>query len=368
MKRVLAIARKEVLHVLRDPRSLLVSILWPMLMVLLLGYAIDMELRDLPVGILDEDRSDSSRDLIREMTASGFIVDAVRLSSRDRIEPGFRRLRFRAALIIPKGYSEQIATGPTARVQLLIDGADGATAATVDNYLAAVVARVNRKLAVERFGDHTPPIEARTRFYYNPELRSANFIVPGLAAVVMIMICALLTSISVTREKETGTIEQVLTAPVTARQVMIGKVLPFLVIASLDAFMILLVGRFIFGVPMNGSWFVLACYSLIYLMIALAIGLLISAVAKTQQVAMMLAIVVTMLPAFLLSGFIFPRESMPLVLQWISSIVPATYYIPVIRGVMLAGESWFPLEGGVMLAMALLLMAGAIGKFKLRLE
>jgi ABC-2 type transport system permease protein len=182
------------------------------------------------------------------------------------------------------------------------------------------------------------------------------------------MICALLTSLAITREKETGTMEQVLTTPLLPRQLIVGKVAPYLVIACLDTILILFVGHTVFGVPMAGSWWVLALYSLIYLFIALALGLLISAVANTQRVAMMVALVATLLPTLILSGFIFPRASMPVALQAFGYLIPATYYVEVIRGIMLKGRAWFPFHGGVMMGMGAILMIMAVRRFGTRLE
>lgn len=368
MRRVLAIARKEFLHVLRDPRSLIVAIIMPLSMIILYGYALDMEMKNLRVAVMDNDQSVASRAFVRDMTSGGFIVASYDLHSRAEIEQAFRRARYHAVLIIPQGFGRSQSEDETTPLQLLIDGADGTTAAVVDNYLNALVGRANRKLIVEKFGNQPPPIESRTRILFNPELISAHFVVPGLVAVVLIMICALLTSIAITREKETGTLEQMLTSPVHPAQVIIGKVVPYLCIASLDASLILLVGRMLFHVPMNGSWLLLGAYSLLYLGVALALGLLISALVDTQQVAMTIALMATMLPTMMLSGFIFPISSMPPPLQVVSHIIPATYFLQIIRGIMLKGESWFPLQAGVLLLMLILLLSLAMKKFKMRLE
>ncbi len=368
MKRILAVARKEFLHVLRDPRSLAVAIAMPAMMVLLYGYAIDMEMKNLRIAVLDCDHTVESRNFVREMTGGGFIVVSGYLESRDEIEAGFRRSQFLAALVIPEGYERGLASAEATQLQLLIDGADGTTASTVESYLNAIVARENRRLSVERVGLATSPVESRPRIFFNPELVSAHFVVPGLVAVILVMICALLTSIAITREKESGTLEQILTTPVHPGQVIAGKVVPYLVIASLDAALVLIIGRLVFGVPMAGSWFVLAAYSLLYLGIALALGLLISAITSSQQVAMSLALTVTMLPTLMLSGFIFPIASMPLPLRVFSHAIPATYYLEVIRGVMLKGEAWFPFQAGVMALMFIALMGLAVRRFKARLE
>ena len=368
MRRILALARKEVLHILRDPRSLAVAIAMPLGMLLLYGYALDMELRELPVAVMDLDHSSTSRAIVRDMTSGGFIVDAGRLTSRDEVEQGFRRTDFRAAIVFPQGMEENLLRGQDASVQLLIDGSDGSTAQIVENYLNAVIARKNLELLREDVGDMQQPIEGRVRFLFNPELRSPDFIVPGLVAVIMIMICALLTSVAVAREKETGTLEQILTTPIKPAHVLIGKVIPYMVIAAFDAFLVLLLGRVVFHVQMAGSWWILAGYSLVYLFISLALGLLISTVSKTQQIAMTIALVATLLPTMLLSGFLFPISGMPLFLQWFAHIIPATYYLKVIRGIMLSGRAWFPFDLGVMLLMAAFLVMFSVKKFRSRLD
>ncbi len=368
MKRIRAIAHKEFLHILRDPRSLLLAIFMPMMMVFLYGYAIDMDMKKLKVGIMDEDRTEASRDLVRRMTASGFIVDAGRIQSRDQVEQGFRRRTYLAALVIPKGFELSLTENEMTPVQILIDGADGTTAAAVNNYLNAVIAQMNRDRAGVGGNRMEPPIQAQSRVLYNPELVSAHFIVPGLVAIVLIMICALLTSIAITREKETGTLEQVLTTPVQPVQVIIGKIIPYMGIGILDAALIFIIGKTTFNVPMLGSWLVVAGYSFVYLIVSLGIGLLISSAVRTQQLAMMLAVVATLLPTMMLSGFIFPIRSMPIVLQWISHVIPATYFLEIIRGVMLKGEAWFPQQLAILSGMAIFILLMASRSFRLRLD
>ena len=368
MKRIWAVARKEFLHIRRDPRTLGFAILMPLMMVILYGYAIDMEMKNMRVGVLDEDQSASSRDFVRRMTASGFILDAGRVNSREEVEPGFRTGRYHAVIVFPPDYAESLGRQQVTPVQVLIDGADGTTAATVDNYLAAVVALINSEIMNTSGAGRRAIIDGRPRILFNPDLESAYFIVPGLVAIIMMMIGALLTSISVAREKEMGTMEQILTTPTRAHQIIIGKVIPYMGVAALDAAIVLTIGRVLFGVPMNGSWLVLAAYSIVYLLIALSLGVLISTISRTQQAAMGFALVITMLPSLMLSGFIFPIASLPPVLQVITRIIPATYYVIIIRGVMLKGEAWFPVEFAVMVVMVTVLMGMAIKRFKGRLE
>ncbi len=368
MRRILAVARKETRHILRDPRSLAVAIAMPLIMVVLYGYAIDMELKRLTVAFLDLDRTPASSELQMEITSSNFITPVQAIPNRSEIESGFRRGMFRAVVVIPEGYSEKLATSLESPVQILIDGADGSTAAVVDNYLNAAIARINRKLASEAFGVETLPIEARTRILFNPQLISAHFVVPGLVALVLVMICALLTSIAIARERETGTLEQMLTSPVAPAQVIVGKVLPYIVIGAIDAALILAVGRFVFDVPMNGSWFVLAGYTILYIIISLGLGLLISTFAKTQQVAMIAALMGTLLPTLILSGFLFATSSMPFMLRQISKLIPATYYLRIIRGLMLKGQLWFPFETVALVTLGTVILSVAIFRFKERLD
>jgi ABC-2 type transport system permease protein len=369
MKRVLAIAAKEVIHILRDPRSLAVAVLMPVAMVLLYGAVIDMELHDLRVAVMDLDHSDQSRAFVRAMTASGFIVDAEHLTSRAGIEPGFRQGRFLAALVIPERYAERIARGEPVQVQVLVDGSDAATAAIASNYLQAVVMREAQRLRADAPAAALPvPFAARTRVWFNPELVSADFVVPGLVALVLMMICAILTSITITREKETGTLEQILTTPIRPAQVIAGKVLPYTVLAACDAALILLIGRLVFAVPMQGSLLALAAYCLLFIVIALSVGLLISAVASTLRVAMMAAIMATMLPTMILSGFMFPIASMPAALQVICRILPPTHFLVILRGIMLKGQNWYPLQTAILAAQAVILLTLAVRKFRLRLE
>jgi ABC-2 type transport system permease protein len=368
VRRILAVARKEVFHIFRDKRSLGVAILMPLGMLVIYGYALDTELENLPVGIMDLDRTAESRDLVRRMTSSGFIVEAARVGSRAAVESGFRRRTYRAVVVIPRGYSEDLLTTRSVDVQVLIDGADGSTAATVDNYMRAVLAMASAEEQATETGSSFVPVDARVRIHFNPELESANFIVPGLVALVLIMICALLASVALTREKETGTLEQVLTTPVTRGQVVVGKLLPYSVIGALDAALIVTVGKIVFDVPMEGHWWALASYSLLFVFVALALGLMISAVAGTQRVAMIMALLITFLPTLLLSGFIFDHSSMPAVLRWLAQVIPATHYLQIVYGIMLKGATWFPRQTVVLLVMFVALMAASTRSFRTTME
>jgi ABC-2 type transport system permease protein len=368
MRRILAVARKEVYHILRDKRSLGVAILMPLGMLMIYGFALNTELEDLPVGVMDLDHTVESRNLVRRMTSSGFIVEAARVGSRADVETGFRRGTYRAVVVIPNGFSEDLLCTRVADVQLLIDGADGSTAATVDNYMRAVLALAGAEEQSAASGAVFVPVEARVRIHFNPELESSHFIVPGLVALVLMMICALLSSVALTREKETGTLEQVLTTPVSRAEVIVGKLLPYSIIGAFDAALVVTVGKVVFDVPMEGHWWVLAAYSILFVLVALALGLVISAVAKTQRVAMTMALLTTFLPTLLLSGFVFDHSSMPAVLRWLAQIVPATHYLQIVYGVMLKGQSWFPQAALVLLVMFVALMGISTRRFRTTME
>lgn len=363
MNRLLAIAGKELRHLTRDVRSLAVALLMPAAMVMLYGYAVDMELRRLPVAVADDDRSASSRELVREFTAGGFIVATMPDARRDDIEPAFRRGEIRAAVVIPAGFERDKARQGSGQVQFLIDGSDAVTAATVENYLNECTLRLNRRAAQDR-GISRLPLEPSVKVFFNPQLVSAHFIVPGLMAVVLMMVGALLTSIAVAREKETGTLDMLRTTPVAPLEVAIGKLLPYLGLGALDALLVVGVGRGAFGVPLEGSAWALAAWTLLYLALALSLGLAVSAFAPTQQVAMMGALMATLLPTLLLSGFVFPVSSMPPALRVVSRFIPATYFLTIIRGVMLKGRNWYPTEGAVMTAMTALVMVAAVWGFQ----
>lgn len=368
MRRILAVARKEIFHILRDKRSLGVAILMPLGMLMIYGYALDTELENLPVGIMDLDHTVESRNLVRRMTSSGFIVEAAQVDSRDEVEVGFRRRKYRAVVVIPHDYARDILRRRSADVQVLIDGADGSTAATVDNYMRAVLSMAAADEQRAETGESFAPVDPRVRIHFNPELESSHFIVPGLVALVLMMICALLSSVAITREKETGTLEQVLTTPVSRAEVIIGKLLPYSVIGAFDAAIVVTVGKIVFGVPMEGHWVVLAAYSILFVLVALALGLVISAVARTQRVAMTMALLTTFMPTLLLSGFIFDHSSMPPVLRWIAQIVPATPYLKIVYGVMLKGQAWFPRQTIVLLVMFVALMAISTRRFRTTME
>jgi ABC-2 type transport system permease protein len=378
MSKVGHIARKEFRHILRDSRSLLIAILMPILMTFLYGYAVNLDIKNIKLAVLDYDRTFESRELVNKYYNSGYFRYAEREPSPSDPERVLKTGHANAVLIIKPGFSkniETISTNPTHLfvssevydIGLLLDGSDANVAAAAGSYAAIIV---NEYLA-----SHLPPdmefpgVEISKQVLYNPDLKSSHFFVPGLIAIILMMISALLTSITIAREKETGTMEQLLTSPVTPRQIIIGKILPYVGLAFFDGILILFFGVFHFGVPFSGSIILLLFFMGIYIAAALSLGVLISTVAKTQQVAMMAAMIVTVLPSVMLSGFIFEIKNMPYFLQLVTRIVPATYFLQIIRRIMLKSsglaELW--LQAAILILITVALLAAATKRFKLKI-
>lgn len=366
IKRLIAISRKEVRHILRDWQTLVIVLVMPVMMMFLYGYALNADSRDLPVAVEVPSPTPETREVIAKLDAGLlFRVAVVTPATSDPAEI-FRMHRVRALFRFPPSFARDLRRPGGARVQVLVDGSDPNVGTLIRN--AAEPMLLSSVLDVLRV-DPPKVLDVRTLVLYNPEQRSALFFVPGLMAVILLMISALLTSIAVSREKELGTMGQLLVSPLKPMEIMVGKILPYIVLAALDGILILAVGRLAFGVEVAGSYLFLAGASLIYVFTALSIGMLISTVAKRQQHAMFMALGATMMPTVLLSGFIFPVTSMPLVLQVISHIIPATYFLEIVRGIILKGvglaELWQPLA--ILSFEGVVLMAASIRKFKVKL-
>lgn len=365
--RVFAILYKEFIHILRDPRSLILVFLWPLLMILLYGYAITFDIKHIGIGVLDQDHTPRSRQLIQKLTSSDYFQVTQFLSSRKQIEDGFKRQTFRLVLIIPPRFHEDLFGKEKTEVQLIVDGSDANTATIAINYLKMFFLLYSLE---QQSQIGFQPVEIAPRVWYNPELKSSHFIVPGLVAIILMMVCTLLTSVTIARERETGTIEQILVSPIHAGEMVVGKVLPYILLSFLDALLVMVFSIFVFGVPFRGNPVIFLLGILAFEYVALSLGVLVSIRAKTQQVAMITAMVTTFLPTFLLSGFIFPIASFPKVLRIISIFVPARYFLLIVRGVMLKGVGWPVLWKPflILLFFGIVLMGISIKRFKLHLE
>jgi ABC-2 type transport system permease protein len=365
--RIIAIVQKEFLHIIRDPRSLVIVFLMPIIMVLLYGYAITFDIKEIQLGILDEDRTPASRGLVQRLISSDYFKITTELQSRNEIEEGMLYRRFLAVLVIPIDYAKMLKTNPQTQVQLIVDGANSNTATVAINYAKSFLMTYSLEINTQILN---PTLELEPRVWFNPDMKSAHFIVPGLVAVIMMLICTLLTSITITRERESGTMEQILVSPIRPYEIIFGKIAPYVVLALMDAIIVVVCAKLIFGVPFRGNPLLLLLFCLFYVYTALSLGVFISARVKTQQVAMMLAQLTTTLPAIMLSGFIFPILSLPIALQIVSYLVPAKYFLIIIRGIMLKGIGfrYFHLEAIFLLAFGTLLLLVSVNRFKTNLE
>lgn len=370
------IAWKECVHILRDPRTLAVVLVLPVLMLILYGYAINLDVKHVKLGVLDRDRSQASRDLVGAYSHGERFDVAAYLDDERAATEALNRGLVRAVLVIPPRYSADLAEGRRAKVQLLVDGSDSTAATTAIGYAEAIALAHSARITLEALAEmgsagriSYPPVEARMRFWYNPELRSTNYIVPGLIAVILMMLSGLLTSMTVVREREQGTIEQLIVSPVRPHELMLGKLLPYVVIAFADVVAVIAAGRLLFHVPLVGSPVMVLGMSAIFLTAALGIGLFISTVSDSQQTAMTAAVMVTMLPSILLSGFLFPISAMPRVVQLLTNLVPARHFLVIARGVFLKGSGmdllWRPAV--VLAAFGVVMLALSALKFRKRL-
>ncbi len=334
--RLLAVSRKEALQLRRDSRSLVFAFLLPVLLTLVFGAAISLDVRDIPFAVLDRDRSPDSRELVEAFTASGYfrlLGDVERPADVDRM---LRRGEARLVLSIPPEYSRDLASGRSPVVQALVDGSDANTATIAINYADAITAGVAARVLL-RGRAAVPPMRAEARVWYNEALESARTIVPGLVAVIMAIIAAILTTLTVAREWERGTMEQLAATPVSRAEVVLGKLLPYVGIGFIDLSMVTVLGILVFNVPLRGSVLLLAAMALLFIVGMLAFGILISAAVKSQLLATQAGLMATYLPTFLLSGFIFAIANMPVVLRGISYVIPARYFVVITRGIFLKG-------------------------------
>lgn len=366
-KRFLAIIRKEFIHIIRDPRSLMITIAMPLLMIFIYGNAIKLDIKHIPLGINDRNKTSHSRKLIEKFVHSGYFQLIAQPKNRNEIEHLFKKRRIKVALVIPPDFSKDIYTNSTTKIQIIVDGSNSNIATVIINYIKIIMATYPSEL---NFYYIRPPITTVSRVWYNPELISANFIIPGLVAVILMMICALLTSVTIAREKETGTLEQILVSPIKPLEIIFGKVLPNVIIAFFDGTLIMIAAKFGFGIAIKGNILILALLSFIYLYAALSIGVFISTLVKTQQIAIMTALIITVLPSVMLSGFIFPIRSMPAVLRLISYMVPAKYFLIIIRGIVLKGVGVSYLWNQIFFLFVLgtILLFISTTRFKMKLE
>ena len=341
-RHVLAVARKELRQIRRDRRTLMILAFVPAFFLLVFGYALNFDVRNIPLAVEDRDGSSESRALISAFVNSGYFTLAAVVHGPAEAERMLDRNDARAVLVIPAGFARDVTTGVTPSVQVIVNGDNANTATAVVGYATSILQTASAAYAVPaamlgpRGG--ALPISVEPRIWYNPELRSALFLIPGLIAYLMMLMSVTSTALSIVREKELGTIEQVRMAPVGTFSFLLGKTIPYFVISMVSASFVFLAAQVLFDLPMRGNWITLGAVLSIYLLGALATGLLVSTIAETQQVAFQIALLVSLLPTLMLSGFIFPIASMPDFLQAITRLVPARYFLVALRGIVLKGS------------------------------
>ena len=336
MRRALAIYRKELRQISRDRRTLLIVVVIPAFFLLLYGYALNFDIRHVELAVEDRDGTAASRALVSAFINSGYFDLEEAVYSPREAERLLDLNIARAVLVIPEGFSRDVASGRTAAVQVIISGDNANTATTVMGYAANILRGAAGQLSPSAHVP-TPLISVEPRIWYNPELRSTLFLVPGLIAYIAMITAVASTALSIVKEKEAGTIEQVRMAPIGTFSFIVGKTIPYFLIALASSALIILAAMLLFGLPMRGNWLALLTALSLFLVGAVATGLLISTVADTQQLAFQLALIISFLPTIMLSGFIFPIASMPTALQVITNVVPARYFLVALRGIVLKG-------------------------------
>jgi len=334
--------RKELRQLRRDTRSLVFMIFLPAFLLLMFGFALNFDVKHIPLAVVDEDNSRASRDLADKFAATEYFDVESRLDRAGDVDGLMAREKIRAALIIPETFSEDLLAGRSPSVQFLIDGANAMSGTTAAGYAASILQSHSQRItleALERRGARrlTLPLKTDVRVWYNPELRSAKFLVPGLMAFILMVILTTSTAFSVVREKERGTMEQLRVSPLPNVSLIVGKLVPYVILSLASAHLVLGLGWVLFGVAVEGSYLLLLLAMVLFLVAGLAQGLLISAVTRTQQVAFLLSILTTILPTFILSGFVFPIRNMPLVIQAVTYLIPAKYFLVALRAIIIKG-------------------------------
>lgn len=360
---------KEFKQIYRDKRTLLVLFGMPLIMMILFGFAIRNEVDNARIAVIDFSKDQVTRTLIQQIESSEAFLIAENLESLSEVEPLFRQGRVRSVIVFEAGFSEKLERYGSADIQIISDATDPNLAGMLQAYTSRIVeeytAQLNEDEQVKTAG-----VQPVVRMMYNPELRSANLFVPGLIAVILMLISALMTSISITREKEMGNMEILLVSPLKPHHIIIGKVLPYLVLSVINVVTILILAELLFDVPFRGSYLFFFAEAILFILTALALGVFISAVANNQQTAMMVSLAGLLLPTVLLSGFIFPISSMPEPLQWLSHAIPAKWFLIIVRSIMLKGGDLFVLwkETLILLGITGFFIALSMKKFKVRLE
>lgn len=368
MKRFIGFVTKEFYHIFRDKRTLFILFGMPIAQIILFGFAITNEINNVNIAILDQSKDVATQKIIAKINASKYFVVKQNISHENEIENVFKKGKVKAVLVFENHFIKNLETKKQAKIQVITDATDPNIANTVTNYVNAILQNYTQQL--NRDNPTAYSIQTQTQLYYNPELKSVFNFVPGVMTIILMLVSAMMTSISITREKEMGTMEVLLVSPLKPFQVIIGKVFPYIFLSIINATIIVLLGYFVFKMPIVGSLFLLAFESILFIITALSLGILISTVTDSQQTAMMISLFGLMLPVIILSGFIFPISSMPLPMQIISNIIPAKWFIIIVKAVMLKGASVSVIwkETLILIGMTTVYILLSIKKYKIRLE
>ena len=377
MRLIWTIAKKEFIHIRRDPRTMAFIIVLPIMLLVIWGFGINFDLKNVTLAVVDYDRSAASRDFLDSMTAGGYFAIDAYYGSADELDSVLNLRKARVGVVIPRGFQNDLARGETARIQFLLDGSDGNMANIAYGYISAL----SKGYALERFRERIvdagmepprilPTVQVKNRYWYNPELKSSNFIVSGSIAIIMMMIGAVVTALTLVQEKESGTIEQLIVSPIKPYQTILGKVLPYVFLSFTALILVLIAAYWVFGLELKGSLFQLLLLSMIYLIGVLGIGIFVSSLVSDMSSAMLFAFLLSKLPSVFLSGFVFPIRNMPIPIQLITYLVPARYFLKVLRGIYLKGIGIEMLwaEMLFLLGFAILVFGFAITRFKKRLD
>lgn len=368
MKQLLVFIKKEFHHILRDPRSLLVLLGMPIIQLLIFGFAITTETRNTSIAILDNAKDQATQNIITRIESSRYFDVDRTLNTNDQIEQAFKTGKIKVAIIFQQNFQNELSHANKAQIQIIADATDPNQATTLANYVSAIVMDYQSELNQQNNLPYT--INTEMRMLYNPELKGAYSSVPGVMGMILLLISAMMTSISIVKEKELGTMEILLVSPMKPALVIVSKVIPYFVVSLINVVTILLLSVFVLGMPIQGNIILLITVTILYIICALSLGLLISTVTNSQQAAMLVSLLGLMLPVVMLSGYAFPIANMPVVLQVLSNIVPAKWYIIMVKSVMIKGLGiagvWK--ESLIIIAMTVFFVFISIKKFKIRLS
>ena len=367
MKQFLSFVRKEFYHIFRDKRTMFILLGMPIVQIIIFGFALTNEVKNSKIAVLDESKDAATASLIAEIDASGYFEVEQNIHSYNEIGEAFKKGTIRLAVVLPPHFGSDLEHVNKAQVQLIADASDPNVASTLANYASAIISDYQQRITNDRKLPYT--IDTEMKMLYNPELKGAYNFVPGVMAMVLLLVCTMMTAITIVKEKEMGTMEVMLASPIRPLKIVIAKAVPYIMLSAVNITSILLLSVFVLGVPINGSLMLLGFESILFTLVSLSLGLLISSGAESQQTAMFISLVALFLPTVMLSGFMFPVENMPLPLRIVSNLVPAKWFYTIVKSVMIKGSGVFAVwkETLVLTGMMLFFLSLAIKSFKIRL-